>query len=262
MQPSELSRQLLQTQEAERKRISRELHDGTGQGLMVLRLYLAMLASEEQSSEAQAKIREALKLLDATVEDLRRIIRCLSPRALDELGLLPALRKEVQEVAKISGMRARVELPIDLRRLDRELELALYRTLQEALHNVVKHAGAQAFAVRLTHREGMLCLSVEDDGLGIRASRRCADHPYGLVGMRERLAALGGTVQIRARRSGGTCVKMTLPVPVADAAPKQAIGERRLANVIEYVPRSEQNWTSDQPMAMSAKSRKKPAIFE
>ena len=71
---------------------------------MVLRLYLChVLASEEQSFEAQAKIREALKLLDATVEDLRRIIRCLSPRALDELGLFPALRKEVQEVAKISG---------------------------------------------------------------------------------------------------------------------------------------------------------------
>ena len=102
---SELSRHLLRAQEKERKRISRELHDGTGQGLMVLRLYLAMLASDGQSPESRAKIQEALQLLDHTVEDLRRIISRLSPRVLEEMGLLAAIRKEVLELAKNTGMR-------------------------------------------------------------------------------------------------------------------------------------------------------------
>src|SRR5438128_7234287 len=99
----ELSRHLVQAPEEERKHISRELHDEAGQGLMVLRLYLSTRASESQSPESRPEIEEALAMLDRTIGDLRRIIARLSPRTLEELGLLPAIRKEARELSKNTG---------------------------------------------------------------------------------------------------------------------------------------------------------------
>src|SRR5213595_2390615 len=107
----ELSRQLLKAQEEERRRISRELHDETGQALMVLRFQLELLAGETQSEEVAAKIREALDVLDRTIEGLRRTIARLSPRVLEEFGLITAIRRQSQLLAKHTGMKARLELP-------------------------------------------------------------------------------------------------------------------------------------------------------
>ncbi len=216
-QGSGLSRQLLRAQEQERKRISRELHDGTGQGLMVLRLYLGMLASESQSSESQFKIQEALKLLDHTVEDLRRIIGRLSPLTLEELGLLAAIRKEARGVSKNSGIKAQLDFPTDLGRLDHEIEVALYRSLQEALHNVAKHSRAQRFIVRVQRSAEFVCLSVEDDGVGFAVKLSSRSQSFGLSGMRDRIAALGGKLQIRSREGKGTRLRIILPIPAESA---------------------------------------------
>ncbi len=231
---AELSRHLLRAQEAERKRISRELHDGTGQGLMVLRLYLAMLANDTQSPEAHAKIREALSLLDHTVEDLRRIIGRLSPRILDELGLLAAIRKEVRELARNTGIKGHLVLPKDIGHFDPELEVAIYRSLQEALHNIAKHSHAHNFTVRLENGRGFLCLLVEDDGVGACNRRVSSDRTFGLLGMRERIAALGGKVQIRSRRGKGTRLKVILPAPSLGTVRKRAVGALSLASVAGY----------------------------
>jgi len=251
---SELSRHLLRAQEAERKRISRELHDGTGQGLMVLRLYLAMLANDKQSVESQAKIQEALKLLDRTVEDLRRIISRLSPRILEELGLLAAIRKEVRELNKNTGMKAHLDLPKDLGQLDCEFEVALYRSLQEALHNIAKHSQARNFSVRLETNERSLRLYVEDDGVGVSNGRVSTGRAFGLFGMKQRIAALGGKVQIRSRRDKGTLLKIMLPLPVRSAVRKQAVGEQRLAPVVRYASRPKQDSAADpRPLVMAAK---------
>jgi signal transduction histidine kinase len=208
-QPPELSRHLVRAQEEERKRISRELHDSTGQGLMVLRLYLGMLASENPNSESQLQAQEALRLLDHTIEDLRRIIGRLSPRVLEELGLLAAIRKEVRDLIKNTAIKAQVDLPQQLP-LDREIEVALYRALQEALHNIVKHARARSFKVQLQCSEGCVNLGIEDDGIGF-SGRRQARSAFGLLGMRERVAALGGTVRIRSRKGEGVSILVTLP---------------------------------------------------
>ena len=208
---SELSRHWLRAQEEERRHISRELHDGTGQGLMVLRLYLGMLASESLNPESQAKIQEALKLLDHTVEDLRRIIRRLSPRALEEMGLLAAIRKSVRDLSRGTGLKARLELSSELGELDPELEVALYRSLQEALHNIAKHAQAQQFLVSVHCSNGSICLRVEDDGVGFSGHRPSRSRSFGLLGMKQRIAALGGTVRISSRKAGGTCIKILLP---------------------------------------------------
>lgn len=248
----EMSRHLLRAQEAERKRISRELHDGTGQSLMVLRLYLAMLANDEQSLEAQAKIQEALKLLDHTVEDLRRIIGRLSPRILEELGLLAAIRREVREFSKNTGMKAHLDLPKDLSPLGCEFEVAIYRSLQEALHNIAKHAQAKNFTVSLEKSRGRLCLFVEDDGIGTSGGYVTTGGSFGLLGMRERIAALGGKVQLRSRREKGTRLQITLPLSVSARGQETATLHPKPR--IAYSLRSEPGPAAPHALVMAAKS--------
>ena len=209
-QVSELSLHLLRAQEEERKRISRELHDEAGQGLMVLRLYLGMILSECRSEQAEAKIQEAMTMLDRTIGDLRRIIARLSPRTLDELGLLAAIRKEARELTKNTGIKGKLFLPENLNGVDHEFEVGIYRAVQEALHNVAKHSQAGNFMVRLEVEQGEIQLLVEDDGVGFT---RTDSHrgSFGLWGMRERVTALGGTVRVRSRNGRGTRVRVMLP---------------------------------------------------
>jgi len=207
---TELSRQLLKVQEEERRRISRELHDETGQALMVLRFQLEMLLGEIQTKEAGAKIKEALEVLDRTIEGLRRTIARLSPRVLEEFGLLTAIRRQAQLLSKHTGMKARLELPENWAAADHDIEVALYRSVQEALHNVAKHSQAAKFAVRLEVTPQRVTLQIEDDGAGF--SRRTAHiRGFGLTGMRERAAALGGSMKIRSERGKGTSIQIQLP---------------------------------------------------
>jgi signal transduction histidine kinase len=209
-QVSELSLHLLRAQEEERKRISRELHDETGQGLMVLRLYLSMVASECGTPEAESKVQEAMAMLDRTIGDLRRIIARLSPRTLDELGLMAAIRKEARELTKNTGIKGKLFLPENLNGVDHEFEVGVYRAVQEALHNVAKHSQAQNCEVRLELQQGELQLLIEDDGVGFSRTDSHRDS-FGLWGMRERIAALGGTVRVRSRNGRGTRVRVMLP---------------------------------------------------
>ena len=207
----ELSRQLLRAEEEERKRISRELHDETGQGLMVLRMYLQTLTADfESSSQAPEKFQEAFALLDRTIEGLRRIIRRLSPRFLEELGLLGAIRREVGEVSRSTSIKATVVLPEELTRLDHESEIAIYRIVQEALHNITKHSGAKHLRLQMTPSISAIRIVIEDDGIGF--SLRRSTEGFGLQGMRERVAALGGSVRIRSLADKGTRISVTLPM--------------------------------------------------
>jgi signal transduction histidine kinase len=220
---SEVSRHLVRAQEEERKRISRELHDGTGQGLMVLRLYLGMLGAGQLDSESREKVQEALGLLDHTIEDLRRIIGRLSPQTLERLGLLPAIRKEVRELGRNTGLKTELDLPRILPRLDTEVELAIYRSVQEALHNVAKHSRARNIRVSLEDGEGTLRLLVEDDGIGFTRKKCSQSNSFGLWGMRERITALGGKLRVRSELGKGTVLRVTLPImpqPESDYALK------------------------------------------
>lgn len=215
-QSAESSRHLLRAQEEERKRISRELHDEAGQGLMALRLYLAMLASSSENPENLLKVQEALGLLDRTIEDLRRVIARLSPRTLDELGLLAAIRKETRRMSKATGMKADLDLPETLPGVDHDTEVAIYRSVQEALQNIAKHSQARSFMVRLEFGNGLVRLLVEDDGVGFARRSAARGQGFGLVGMRDRIAALGGTVRIRSGRETGTRVTIVVPVCAAE----------------------------------------------
>jgi signal transduction histidine kinase len=233
---SELSRHLLQAQEEERKRISRELHDETGQGLMVLRLYLGMLAGDSDSPQLKLKVEEAMTMLDRTIGDLRRIIARLSPRTLEELGLLAAIRKEVRELAKHTGMKAQIDLPEALGEVDHEIQIAIYRSVQESLHNIAKHSQAKNFSLRVENQHGALCLLVDDDGIGFTGKGNPRRQSFGLLGMRERIAALGGTVRVRSRSGRGTRLRVMLPVTQATGTRKHVSSvrsepERRRAHV-------------------------------
>jgi two-component system, NarL family, sensor histidine kinase UhpB len=207
----ELSRQLLKAQEEERGRISRELHDETGQALMVLRFHLEMLASETRTQEQKAQIQESLDLLDRTIEGLRRTIARLSPRVLEELGLVAAIRSQARLLAKHTGMQAHLELPESAGSLDHDLEVALYRSVQEALHNVAKHSRARNFTVQLTVTNSRVSLQIEDDGIGF-LPRSSQQRGYGLTGMRERTAALGGSMKVRSQLERGTRIRIAFPI--------------------------------------------------
>ncbi len=220
---SELSRHLVRAQEEERKRISRELHDETGQGLMVLRMYLEMLDAECPNQAAQQKVHDATVLIDQTIEGLRRIIGRLSPRLLEELGLLAAIRREIRELGRNTGIKPSVSLPAEVQGIDRESEIGIYRTVQEALYNIARHSQARTARVEMEHREDQILLVIEDDGVGI-ARQRGGNRTFGLLGMRDRIVALGGTVRIRSVRGKGTRIEVILPVRLEERAAKTGSG--------------------------------------
>ena len=210
--PSGLSRPLLQAQEEERRRISRELHDETGQALMVLRFHLEMLAGDSRSEQQKGRIDESLELLDRAIEGLRRTIAQLSPRVLEELGLIAAIQRQAELLTRHNNIQAHLELPEDLQWLDHDIQVAIYRSVQEALHNVIKHARARNFTLRLKANESKVSLEVEDDGTGF-SPRKAQQRGFGLTGMRERAVALGGSMKIRSEPAKGTRIRIIFPLP-------------------------------------------------
>lgn len=208
---AELSAHLLRVQEEERKRISRELHDETGQALMVIRLYLGMMESSITARSARAKIRETVDVVDRTIEGIRRIIGKLSPLVLQELGLVAAIRKEAKNLAKTTGVKTRVMIAEDVGRLAPGAEEAIYRVVQEALHNVAKHAQAHNVSVQITREHKQVHVSVEDDGIGIQGRANPRNQSFGLAGIRERIAMLGGTSRVVSAKGKGTRIEISVP---------------------------------------------------
>ena len=232
---AELSGHLLRVQEDERKRISRELHDETGQALMVIRLYLGMLestAAGRGSRSQKNKIRETVEVVDRTIEGIRRIIGRLSPLVLKELGLVAAIRKEAKDLAKNTGIRARVMVAEDLNRLDPEVEMVIYRVVQETLHNVAKHSNAKSANIILNYDDKSLRLLVEDDGVGFSSkSSNSRGNSFGLAGIKERVHSIGGEVRVVSSKERGTRIEVAVPLketsaPLAKSAEAGAISSR------------------------------------
>jgi signal transduction histidine kinase len=232
---AELSGHLLRVQEDERKRISRELHDETGQALMVIRLYLGMLestAAGRGSRTQKNKIRETVEVVDRTIEGIRRIIGRLSPLVLKELGLVAAIRKEAKDLAKNTGVRARVMVAEDIDRLDPEVEMVIYRVVQETLHNVAKHAHAKSVNIILNYDHDRVRLLVEDDGVGFSAkTSNSRGNSFGLAGIKERVHSIGGEVRVVSAKDRGTRIELAVPLketsaPLAKSAEAGAISTR------------------------------------
>lgn len=224
---AELSAHLLRVQEEERKRISRELHDETGQALMVIRLYLGMMESSITARSARAKIRETVDVVDRTIEGIRRIIGKLSPLVLQELGLVAAIRKEAKLLAKTTGVKTRVLISEDVGRLAPGAEQAIYRVVQEALHNVGKHARARNVMVQVMREDEQVHVVVEDDGIGIQGRPNARNQSFGLAGMKERIAVLGGISRVISAKGKGTRIEIT--VPAGEPAPSVEHAQARVA---------------------------------
>jgi hypothetical protein len=211
MRIAELSGHLMHAQEEERKRISRELHDETGQALMVIRLYLGMLETTVTTRAGKAKIRETLEVVDRTIEGIRRIIARLSPLVLQELGLIAAVRKEAKDLAKSAGVKAKVSVSPEFGRLPSAVEAAFYRVVQEALYNVAKHANATTVNIGMTRDGDLVRLTIEDDGEGI-TPKPGGRQTFGMAGMRERIGNIGGKMKVSSARGQGTRIEVNAPV--------------------------------------------------
>lgn len=194
--------------EAERGRWARELHDETLQGLASLKLTLAG-ALRAEPERTPAVLESAIGHLEHDIAALRKIIADLRPSALDELGLEPALRTLVSGVSEAAGLQARVSIELGAARLTPDVETIAYRVAQEALTNVVKHAGARTVSVDVRLDAESLRLIIVDDGRGLGQP---GGEGYGIVGMRERAALASGDVEVAAAGSRGTRVTLELPL--------------------------------------------------
>jgi two-component system, NarL family, sensor histidine kinase DevS len=204
-------RRVIDAQELERRRLARELHDETGQALTSILLGLKGIraaASEKEAEQAEAELRE---LVVQALQDVRSLAVELRPSALDDFGLVSALERLASTFEERSGVRAAVQSSLPEERLPAEIETTLYRLVQEALTNVVKHADADGVSIILTARDGGVSAVVEDDGQGF-SSEDVREDALGLVGMRERLALVGGTLEIESTPRGGTAVVAYVPV--------------------------------------------------
>ncbi len=199
-------RRVVAAQELERRRLARELHDETGQALTSILLGLKQLEGAE--SESVARLRE---LVVATLRDVRRLAVELRPKVLDDFGLVPALERLTMEFAEQTGIEVDLEAGAISDRLPPEVETAIYRIVQESLTNVVKHSQAHRVSVLLTRSNGRIKAVIEDDGKGFDAQAGLGDG-IGLIGMRERIELLDGTLAVESTETSGTTVALEVPV--------------------------------------------------
>jgi signal transduction histidine kinase len=212
---SSVTRGQLKAQDAERRRLARELHDQVGQVLTAIRLNLE-LAQRERGARHEAAIAEALTLLNQAVGQVRDFALELWPTILDELGLPAAVRWLAARQKRWSGLEFHLDLG-NVGALPQEVEAAAFRIVQEALTNVARHAKARRVEIRLRRVRGSLELLVRDDGQGfdIGEARKRADSSatLGLAGMEERASLAGGKLEILSIKGRGTSVRVRFPVP-------------------------------------------------
>ena len=216
-------RRSLEAAERERSRWARELHDQTLQDLAGLKVLLSGARRAKEREQVDRILEQAIEHVQLGVDALRGLVTELRPAALDELGTAPALRALIDRTAATAGLA--IELDLDLAyeqgRADTrhapELESTLYRLVQEALTNVVKHAGASRVTVALIEDDGTVELSVTDDGAGFQTD--AASEGFGLIGMRERVALLGGELDFDSQLRRGHHRRRTDPSPAAPTRP-------------------------------------------
>jgi signal transduction histidine kinase len=213
-----LSRRLVEAQESERRHIARELHDEAGQALASLRFGLRLLEREiDAGGSVSGRVTELMHRTDAVIDGLHRLAADLRPASLDHLGLEAALRQYSQSAASRFGLAVRFKARgFTSERLATAVETALYRVVQEAMTNVVRHARATRVDVLVEHRGDRVKVMVEDDGVGFEPDLvQHGDH-FGLLGLRERAEALGGSLTLESAPGAGA----TVVVEVASADPR------------------------------------------
>ena len=211
----ELTGSLMHLQDEERRRFARDLHDSVGQLLAVISMNLSSFEREKLSRDAAHLLRESQELVDEISAQIRTISHLLHPPLLDEAGLGAALRIYVDGFSQRSKVVARLEVPEDLPRLARDLEISIFRIVQESLTNIHKHAEAKSVVISIRRTQGLVTLQVVDDGKGLPGN---LVYGVGLRGMEERVRQLRGSFQINSN-SHGTTVAATLPITEAREEP-------------------------------------------
>jgi signal transduction histidine kinase len=203
-------RRVVEAQELERARLARELHDETGQALTSILLGLKPLEETAKSAEAQEALASVRELVISTLQNVRRLAVELRPSALDDFGLVPAVERLTETFREQSGLQVDLESQIGEERLANEVETTVYRVIQEALTNIVKHADACRVSILLQRKNGAVVAVVEDDGSGFDTSSTRED-ALGLAGMRERVSLAGGRLQVESAPGSGTTLVAEVP---------------------------------------------------
>jgi signal transduction histidine kinase len=205
-------RRIVRGQELERRRLARELHDETGQALTSILLGLRAVEDAGNSDDLREAASDLRELVVATLQDVRRLAVQLRPKALDDFGLVPALERLVQTFSESTDIRVALEAQLGDERLPPEVETTLYRIIQEALTNIVKHAEAANVSILLVRAKGSATLVIEDDGQGFDPDKT-REGGLGLVGMRERAELHEGRLRIESA-PGGEGATLVIEVPL------------------------------------------------
>lgn len=218
-----LSGRLMQLQDEERRRISRELHDSSGQALAALSMCLSMVEREKDklSERAGKDLSDSTRLVRELSQELRTMSHLLHPPLLDEAGLESALRWFVEGFAQRSGIQVDLDLAPELGRLSKEREIAIFRVVQESLANVHRHSGSKTAQVRVARDPQKVTLEIQDQGRGLSEKGNAgpagpAVPGVGIQGMRERVRQLGGNFEIQSNQ-GSTIVRAAIPLPAAES---------------------------------------------
>ena len=220
---------LLRTQDQERRRIARELHDGVGQYLAGISMTLESLKTVPAASPASItrKIEEATQSTEACISEVRTMSHLLHPPLLEELGLASAARWFVEGFAERSGISTDLRIPEDLSRLGDEVEIVLFRVLQESLTNIYRHSGSKTAIVEIATDSQQVWLEVSDQGNG---AGQLSQEPFrpgmGITGMRERVNDIGGVLEIASDHTG---TRVRAVIPLASIPAKQAASSKQSA---------------------------------
>jgi len=218
---SDLLAKVISAQEEERRRLARELHDETAQtiGALSIALDRARHGLGDAPPEAVGQLQEAQGIVQRLLEDTRRLILDLRPMALEDLGLVPAIRWYAESHLLEKGVATTVELDRPAVRLPPHLEIALFRIAQEAINNIAKHAGAERATIRLFFSDDAVRIAVADDGRGFDVDRALAStgSSFGLIGLQERTRLLSGRMDLRSEVGRGTQLTVEVPISIGGA---------------------------------------------
>jgi signal transduction histidine kinase len=227
----QLSARLIEVQEEERKRLARELHDEIGQTLTALRIEISNAARAATVPTVRARLEQARALAERTVQTVRDISLLLRPSLLDDLGLEPALQWQVQDFSRRTGIHCSFDQSGLDGALPDEYKTCIYRVIQEALNNIQKHANATDVRVVIYHTGTTLRVIVEDNGRGFQVDphgKPVGRSGLGIVGMKERIELLNGSMQVDSEEGRGTTLLISLPAPAS--IPEAVYGDTNLVS--------------------------------
>jgi signal transduction histidine kinase len=215
----QLLERLSSAQEEERRRVARELHDEAGQALTVIMMDLARAAESlpDEAKEARAKLSQSRSLAAQTLAELRKLINDLRPEVLDQLGLVPALRSYAKSRLENENIDTRLQFRGFNGRLSPQVETTLFRIIQEAMTNIVRHSGASSVNIDVEQSDSSVVAVIADNGNGFDVGAALdSTQSWGLRGMRERVAVVGGQLDIESEEGHGTRIQVTIPLDTLD----------------------------------------------